>query len=810
MEATMKKRKKLLAAVMSTCMMATAILPSFTAYAEDMNEYQIQAEEQVQSEETEFVEDEPGTASPSNATPKEMVTDYTVAGPSDSEINGWLDENFKTEETGNLTLSCIPYFHYYYDDAEVDIDTSSLKFDIQAYDFGTGKKVIDDSIKQNNDGEFISDIDFQANKIYYMEITQNHEDMDTGDYYCEFDDYTREFYVLPITKEALEEAYYGGDEPAEYIGSAEPDYDSLPDVIFFVKEYQYGDWNPANITDVYNIWYLNPFEFDNYLSDGIKIKFTGTKDYTINDVQADPSKFEYAVERMNIEKRLSSVNNDNSFIDVFNGNENGTIESNLYTISKEYSSEFIIYEKTSQPADTLAHQYVYDDTVYHYYISWFDGNIPMSVEYKTSIDDLEPGLYYGIVTFGNISDPIKAEPDEDGVYIIPDNDFVNREYIQGTGISLKGRNDYKIDGKESDASAFEYRLTGWPGTEGYVDLECSVDGMIQFPDPVFLGYEDTLNTTVTVFQTTKQPDDTETTRYSYDPSVYQFKIAFVAKSDAASYGIDESSIDGIDNEYILIYKDYSDLTWKAAGFEDGNFTIPDINFVNREDKIEANTYTVQFHTNGGGCIPAYTDVKKGSLITKPDEPLKEGFEFSGWYKDKELTTPWDFEHDTISANVVLYAKWDKKETPKPDVNGNGGNGGSTIHGGSSSSGGGSHSSSSSIKTTDPGWFKNNNIWYYKDYQTNSLKKGWHLDPNDGYWYYLDLNDGHMYIGWNLIDGKWYYFNPEELAPNQTWFINSNGRWYYNNVNKTKPFGSMYSSEQTPDGYTVNEKGERLQ
>ena len=361
--------------------------------------------------------------------------------------------------------------------------------------------------------------------------------------------------MLPITKDALEEAYYGGDEPAEYIGSAEPDYDSLPDVIFFVKEYQYGDWNPANITDVYNIWYLNPFEFDNYLSDGIKIKFTGTKDYTINDVQADPSKFEYAVERMNIEKRLSSVNNDNSFIDVFNGNENGTIESNLYTISKEYSSEFIIYEKTSQPADTLAHQYVYDDTVYHYYISWFDGNIPMSVEYKTSIDDLEPGLYYGIVTFGNISDPIKAEPDEDGVYIIPDNDFVNREYIQGTGISLKGRNDYKIDGKESDASAFEYRLTGWPGTEGYVDLECSVDGMIQFPDPVFLGYEDTLNTTVTVFQTTKQPDDTETTRYSYDPSVYQFKIAFVSKSDAASYGIDESSIDGIDNEYILIYKD---------------------------------------------------------------------------------------------------------------------------------------------------------------------------------------------------------------------------------------------------------------
>ena len=114
------------------------------------------------------MEDELEVASPSNATPKEMVTDYTVAGPSDSEINDWLDENFKTDETGSLTLSCIPYFHYYYGDAEVDIDTSSLKFDVQAYDFGTGKRVIDESITPNDDSEFISDYDFQANKIYYM------------------------------------------------------------------------------------------------------------------------------------------------------------------------------------------------------------------------------------------------------------------------------------------------------------------------------------------------------------------------------------------------------------------------------------------------------------------------------------------------------------------------------------------------------------------------------------------------------------------------------------------------------------------
>lgn len=801
MEVIMKKKKKLLAAIMSACMIASSICPSFQVYANDMDEKQIQEEEQIQ-----LTDDELDVASPSNATPattEEQISTYVTSGPSDADISEWLDENFKTDETGSLELSYVPYFYYNYSDEDVDFDISSLKFDTDVYDFGTGKKVMNDTVGINDDGEFLTELELQANKIYYIEITENYKDVDTEGYYCEFDDYTREYYVLPITKEALEEGFGNSGTEVESINASTPDYDSLPDVIFLAKEYLYDGWYPAYITDD-GIWYLEQFEFYNYLFDGVKIKFTGTKDYTINDVPADPSNFEYAVERKRVEKSVNAtgvsidVDTNDSFIDTFNGNEDGTIESNVYTISKRDSCEFSVYETTPQPANTASHQYEYDDTTYDYVVAWI--NPAPRAKSGVDIDEYEEGLYYGIVTKGNIPEPIKAEQDEDGVYIIPDSDFVNKEYIQGAGVSLKGKNDFKVDGKESNASTFEYRLTGWPGTDGHVDLTCDADGTIQFPDPIFLGYDETFNTTVTIFQTTKQPDDTETTRYSYDPSVYQYKIAFVSKSDAASYGIDESVIDGIDNEYILIYKDYSDLTWKAADFEDGNFVISGISFTNREDKKEADTYTVQFHTNGGGCIPAYTDIKKGSLITKPEAPLKEGYEFSGWYKDSELTALWDFDKDTISTNVVLYAKWDKKASS-----------GSSIHGGSSSSGGGSsHSSSSSIKTTDPGWFKNNNIWYYKDYQTNSLKKGWHLDPNDGYWYYLDLNDGHMFIGWNQIDGKWYYFNPEELAPNQTWFLNSNGRWYYNNTNKTKPFGSMYANEITPGGYTVNDKGERVQ
>ena len=38
---------------------------------------------------------------------------------------------------------------------------------------------------------------------------------------------------------------------------------------------------------------------------------------------------------------------------------------------------------------------------------------------------------------------------------------------------------------------------------------------------------------------------------------------------------------------------------------------------------------------------------------------KDGYEFNGWYKDFELTTPWIFDHDQVLENTILYAKFIK-------------------------------------------------------------------------------------------------------------------------------------------------------
>ena len=45
----------------------------------------------------------------------------------------------------------------------------------------------------------------------------------------------------------------------------------------------------------------------------------------------------------------------------------------------------------------------------------------------------------------------------------------------------------------------------------------------------------------------------------------------------------------------------------------------------------------------------------------------------------------------------------------------------------------------------------------------------------------------------------------------TGWIQLNGKWYYLSTgNDSRPAGSMYANERTPDGYMVNANGEWIQ
>ncbi|MDR2445293.1 MAG: InlB B-repeat-containing protein [Spirochaetaceae bacterium] len=103
-----------------------------------------------------------------------------------------------------------------------------------------------------------------------------------------------------------------------------------------------------------------------------------------------------------------------------------------------------------------------------------------------------------------------------------------------------------------------------------------------------------------------------------------------------------------------------------AWYKEATFTSP-WNFSSDTVKADTTLYAnwtvvpqgslaVTFETNGGTSVPGQV-VTSGGNVTKPTDPTRDGYSFSGWYKEATLTSPWNFSSDTVSANTTLYASW---------------------------------------------------------------------------------------------------------------------------------------------------------
>lgn len=75
-------------------------------------------------------------------------------------------------------------------------------------------------------------------------------------------------------------------------------------------------------------------------------------------------------------------------------------------------------------------------------------------------------------------------------------------------------------------------------------------------------------------------------------------------------------------------------------------------------------YTVTFDTRGGSTVPSAMTAQNKTM-TAPADPERSGYTFAGWYKDADCTQAWDFSKDVVTADMTLYAKWTKNESPVP-------------------------------------------------------------------------------------------------------------------------------------------------
>lgn len=74
--------------------------------------------------------------------------------------------------------------------------------------------------------------------------------------------------------------------------------------------------------------------------------------------------------------------------------------------------------------------------------------------------------------------------------------------------------------------------------------------------------------------------------------------------------------------------------------------------------IKHNGFTVEFDTDGGSQIQS-VKAYHSELLDVSEQPVKEGYTFTGWYTDRACTDKWDMAHDTVTQSMTLYAGWEK-------------------------------------------------------------------------------------------------------------------------------------------------------
>ena len=74
-------------------------------------------------------------------------------------------------------------------------------------------------------------------------------------------------------------------------------------------------------------------------------------------------------------------------------------------------------------------------------------------------------------------------------------------------------------------------------------------------------------------------------------------------------------------------------------------------------------FKVEFNAQDGAPAPGTQYIPNGGKVAKPSQdPSRLGYSFGGWYASPVFSgSAWNFDNNTVTGNMTLYAKWTKKD-----------------------------------------------------------------------------------------------------------------------------------------------------
>lgn len=135
-------------------------------------------------------------------------------------------------------------------------------------------------------------------------------------------------------------------------------------------------------------------------------------------------------------------------------------------------------------------------------------------------------------------------------------------------------------------------------------------------------------------------------------SGYTFNGWYTAASGGSKYDFSTAITSDL-----TLYAHWTAKSSSSGGSNSGGGYVP--------DPTPSNTYyTVTFDSNGGSTVASQT-VSNGVRATRPADPTKDGYTFTGWYVDRGAKIPFDFT-TAITSNITLYAGWDQRIDNRDD------------------------------------------------------------------------------------------------------------------------------------------------
>lgn len=112
------------------------------------------------------------------------------------------------------------------------------------------------------------------------------------------------------------------------------------------------------------------------------------------------------------------------------------------------------------------------------------------------------------------------------------------------------------------------------------------------------------------------------------------------------------------NPHVAGVNNSGKVTAYSAGTTEISVALADNANMRAVCEVTVTSCLISFETNGGTKVNA-VECGTGERLSPDEEPTRQGYVFTGWYKDAACTMLWDAEKDVVSGNLTLYAGWAK-------------------------------------------------------------------------------------------------------------------------------------------------------